>query len=55
MTGDGFRSLKRYRPGQRHEFEVWFHATEGWAPLAIGPGFGVVDDWSDGGDEASER
>ena len=35
MTGDGFRTVKRYRPGDRHEFEVFLQVDDDWRRLSI--------------------
>lgn len=35
MTGDEFRTIKRYQPGGQHEFEVFVRAEEQWQRLSI--------------------
>ena len=35
LTGDSFRTVKRYRPGSQHEFEVWHERGSEWRRLSV--------------------
>ena len=35
LTGDLFRTVKRYRSGEQHEFEVLFKGPTGWQRLSL--------------------
>lgn len=44
MTGDAFRTSKRYNPGDRHDFEVFFRQSDGWTRLSVVEGLDDRDD-----------
>jgi hypothetical protein len=40
ITGDHFRTVKRYRPDEQHDFEVWYmEATDKWTQLSTSQNF----------------